>query len=189
MSALPAKSFIFVRHGQTDWNARGLFQGHTDVPLNAKGLAQADAAARILSHHAFDRIVSSPLQRASVTADAIAAATGKTLIVEPDLIECNFGSLEGQSYAEVVARAPTKRGLIDQLADDGESWPAVLERAEAIVSRWLQRHADETIVFVAHDALLQALSELLVGDWFESDHAVPYRFAPGPEGWTMTALS
>lgn len=189
MSALPQKSFIFVRHGQTDWNAKGLFQGHTDVPLNATGEEQAKAAARILAGQQFDRVVSSPLQRASATARAIAEASGKPLVIDEGLIECDFGSLEGESYASVAARCDSPRDLIDHLAPDGEPWAEVLERAETVVGRWLAAHGTETVVFVAHDALLQALSERLVGEWFASGHAVPYRFAPSPSGWTRLVVS
>ena len=64
--------FWFLRHGETDWNAQGLSQGHTDIPLNAVGLAQAERAARTLEGLGIASVVSSPLSRA--VARAISAA-------------------------------------------------------------------------------------------------------------------
>lgn len=189
MSApLPARAFLFVRHGQTDWNAAGRFQGHTDVPLNEVGRRQAEAVADMLKAVPFARIVSSPLIRARHTAEAIAGVTGKPLHIEDALIECNFGSLEGACYAEVMTDSKHPKDLIGLLARDGEQWSEVLVRARLVVGRWMDAYPAETLLFVAHDALLQALSEVLCGEWFRSRHAVPYWFEPGREMWVMTEL-
>ena len=72
---------VFVRHGQTDWNTKGLMQGREDIPLNETGLV-------------FDKIVSSPLLRASVTAEAIAKALGcKNMFCDLRVTERDFGVL------------------------------------------------------------------------------------------------
>lgn len=70
----PARSFCGLRHGATDWNRQGLFQGRTDNPLNADGLAQAHEAADMLRGIGIGRIVASPLVRAARTAEIIADA-------------------------------------------------------------------------------------------------------------------
>jgi probable phosphoglycerate mutase len=184
----PTRAFLFVRHGQTDWNAAGRFQGHTDVPLNDAGRRQAEAVAEMLKRVPFARIVSSPLIRARDTAEAIAGATGRPLHIEDELIECNFGSLEGACYAEVMTDSKHPKDLIGLLAPDGEQWAEVLVRARLVVGRWLDAYPAETLLFVAHDALLQALSEVLCGEWFRSRHAVPYWFEPGRGIWAMTEL-
>ena len=67
---------VLWRHGQTDHNLTGRVQGRIDIPLNATGLAQAAAAARILASPRPDRIVSSPLGRARTTAQILADLTG-----------------------------------------------------------------------------------------------------------------
>ena len=82
---------ILWRHGQTDHNLVGRVQGQVDIPLNATGLAQAAAAARILASPRPDRIVSSPLSRARTTAQILADLTGLDIEVEADLIERSFG--------------------------------------------------------------------------------------------------
>jgi len=69
---LPSRAFFFLRHGQTDWNAQGRIQGHTNTPLNDTGRAQARAAAGLLADRTIARIISSPLDRALKTATIVA---------------------------------------------------------------------------------------------------------------------
>ena len=85
---------ILWRHDQTDHNLVSRVQGQVDIPLNATGLAQAAAAARILASPRPDRIVSSPLSRARTTAQILADLTGLDIEVEADLIERFFGVWE-----------------------------------------------------------------------------------------------
>jgi broad specificity phosphatase PhoE len=73
----PSRPFLCIRHGITDWNRLGRFQGLTDIPLNDEGVSQATVAARRLQAVAFDRVVSSPLLRAAKTAEIIAEACSK----------------------------------------------------------------------------------------------------------------
>jgi 2,3-bisphosphoglycerate-dependent phosphoglycerate mutase len=101
---LPPRPFFFLRHGQTDWNAQGRIQGHTDVPLNATGVAQAQAAAGRLAGRGIDWIVSSPLARARATADFVAARLGLPVHLDDDLKERRFGAFEGM-IADEVKRA------------------------------------------------------------------------------------
>ena len=72
---LLARAFWFLRHGETDWNARGVSQGNVDVPLNATGMAQAHAAAALLRHRGIAALVASPLSRTRVTAEIVAPET------------------------------------------------------------------------------------------------------------------
>ena len=79
--------FWFLRHGETDWNARNLSQGNIDIPLNPTGLAQARSAAELLRNRGVDTIVTSPLSRARVTAEIAAEALGCLVVVEDGLRE------------------------------------------------------------------------------------------------------
>jgi probable phosphoglycerate mutase len=90
--------FYYLRHGETDWNRDGRFQGWTDVPLNATGLAQARAAAELVRDLGIRTICASPLARALDTARIVAAATGAPVSVIDDLRECGFGVREGEAY-------------------------------------------------------------------------------------------
>ena len=95
--------FLF-RHGQTDWNREGRLQGHTDTPLNATGLAQAEALAQRLLAHRLDAVVSSDLTRALTTARIIAEISGVPLLTDSGLREVSVGLAEGLLWEEAKAR-------------------------------------------------------------------------------------
>jgi broad specificity phosphatase PhoE len=98
----PSRSFLCLRHGVTDWNAQGRFQGRTDIPLNDEGISQADAAALRLRNVRIDHVVASPLVRAARTAEIVAASLAAPLAIDDRLIECDFGNLEGISIAKTM---------------------------------------------------------------------------------------
>lgn len=89
-------SIYVVRHGQTDYNVQELFQGIKDISLNETGKKQAIQTAEQFKNISIDSILVSPLLRAKQTAVAISQITGVTPIVEPRLIERNFGDMEGK---------------------------------------------------------------------------------------------
>ena len=185
--AAPARSFLCLRHGITDWNRQGLFQGRTDIPLNDDGVAQAHAAAQRLRRVPFDHVVASPLMRALKTAEIISSAKDKPLAVDHGIIECDFGSLEGLSIAETMkARGlKTVEDLVSILPPDGEPWLSISARALRCVSAWLDRHPQATILFVCHDAVMQAMSEALCGQWLNNRHGTPFRFARTHDVWRV----
>ena len=92
--------FYLVRHGETDWNARKIVQGTTDIPLNERGLEQAAAARELMKDVPLDIIYSSPLIRALRTAEIINECHGVPIISEPRLREREYGIFEAKSYAE-----------------------------------------------------------------------------------------
>jgi broad specificity phosphatase PhoE len=176
-----------VRHGVTDWNREGWFQGRTDVPLNEEGVAQAQAASRRLQSVPFDFIVSSPLIRAAKTAKIIAAPSSRPITLDTDLIECDFGSFEGRPIAEVMSEAgiTAKQALATILPADGEPWAEVSERSLRCITRWLDHHPRASILFVSHDAVMQSMSEALCNGWFDNRHGVPFRFDRTDDAWTV----
>ena len=183
----PARSFLCLRHGATDWNRQGLFQGRTDIPLNDDGIAQAQAAAARLQDVPFDRVVASPLIRALKTAEIISSARDKPLAIDDGIIECDFGSLEGLSVAGTMkARGlKTANDLVSILPPDGEPWPSISVRALRCVGAWLDRHPQATILFVCHDAVMQAMSEALCGQWLNNRHGTPFRFSRTDHLWRV----
>jgi probable phosphoglycerate mutase len=186
----PSRSFLCIRHGITDWNLQGRFQGLTDVPLNNEGISQAHAAAKRLQDATVDLIVSSPLIRAVKTAEIIAAGSRKQINIDAGLIECDFGSFEGRLIAEVMKEhdITAKESLARILPSDREAWASVSERALRCVSRWLDRHLDANILFVSHDAVMQSMSEALCGRWFDNRHGTPVRFARTGDGWDLNEV-
>ncbi len=149
--ALIRTRFIFLRHGETEWNARGVSQGNVDVPLNARGWAQARAAAAALRGQAIATIVHSPLSRARDTAAVIAEALRLPLHEDPDLREAAFGVQEGQPNGEWFGH--WVRGAFTPVG--GESFAVLSARARAAMNRALAR--DPLVLVVGHGAFFRAV--------------------------------
>jgi probable phosphoglycerate mutase len=178
--------FWFLRHGETDWNAQGLSQGHTDIALNKVGVAQAERAARTLAglDLGIRTIVASPLTRARVTAEHAAAALGLPLLMDEGLMEVAFGEQEGLPmgdwYDDWIAGTYTPAGA--------EPFAALVARAVAAVNRATARPGP--VLVVAHGALFRAL-RLAFGHEpnVRTPNALPILCAPPAEGeaiWTVT---
>lgn len=183
----PARSFYGLRHGATDWNREGRFQGRTDNPLNEEGLRQAHEAVDMLRGTGISRIVASPLARAARTAEIIAAAISVPLAIDDGIIEFDFGSLEGLPVRDVMIRHDVKSAteLVAILPADGESWDAMTQRSLRCVSAWLERHPDDTMLFVCHDAVMQGMANALCGSYFRNSHATPFRYLHEAGQWRI----
>lgn len=112
---LREEPFYFLRHGQTNWNSKGVIQGQTDVPLNEIGRNQAKEAKTNLTDTPITTICCSPLARALQTADIINEALDCPLVIIDKLQECNFGEAEGtritgQSYDDIIRSAESYGG-------------------------------------------------------------------------------
>lgn len=186
---VPKREFLFLRHGQTDWNLQGRFHGHSDVPLNETGLSQARVAAERLSDQRIDLIISSPLIRALKTAAIIAERIQRPIRVDNGLMERTFGKFEGLVINDVkrqLGLQPSER-LTTYLPEDAEQWHDTRMRAGAVIGAWLDRHGSERLLFVAHAGLFDALHEQMFGARLEPKHE-PYLFQPTSEGWAVRDL-
>lgn len=178
-------AFWFLRHGETDWNARGWSQGNVDIPLNAVGQAQAVAAAGVLRHRGIRSIVASPLSRAHDTARTVAEAMGLEVALDEELREVSFGVQEGQPMAhwfdEWVAEHFTPEGA--------ERFTDLRVRAVRAINRALER--ESPVLVVAHGALFRALrAEMGLLPNVRTPNAVPFFCEPGTvpgAPWTLTA--
>ncbi|MGI9386955.1 MAG: histidine phosphatase family protein, partial [Methyloligellaceae bacterium] len=170
--------FIFLRHGQTDWNLEKRFQGQTDIPLNATGLLQAGDAARRLKCQRISRVVSSPLIRALKTAAIVAEEISLPVHVDTQIRERSFGAFDGLIVPEVKRKhgLPLSEPSASILPPDAEQWPETLERTCEVFQKWNDAHPDGTTLFVAHDGIFGALCEILAGPKLESKHGTPYAF-------------
>ncbi|MEV5407520.1 bifunctional RNase H/acid phosphatase [Thermopolyspora sp. NPDC052614] len=161
-----ATSLLLLRHGETPLSVDKRFSGTGDPVLTAKGVAQAEAAAVRLSREPYriDVIVTSPLKRALQTAEAVAARTGREVVVEEGLRETDFGSWEGHTFAEIQRRWPDH--LTAWLADPsvappgGESFQQTAERVEAAVSRLIAKYPGRTILTVSHVTPIKTILRL-----------------------------
>ncbi|QOZ11079.1 histidine phosphatase family protein [Bradyrhizobium sp. CCBAU 51765] len=183
----PARTFYGLRHGATDWNREGRFQGRTDNPLNDDGLRQAREAAHVLRGIGISRIVASPLVRAARTAEIIADVIAVPLAIDASIIEFDFGSFEGLPVRDLMIKHGVKSatGLVSILPADGESWDAMAERSLACVSGWLARHPGDNLLFVCHDAVMQAMANALCGSYFKNSHGTPFRYLHEDAQWRI----
>jgi broad specificity phosphatase PhoE len=156
-----------ARHGETDLNIDDRYQGISDAPLNARGIEQAQALAAALPLDVM-RILSSPLQRALQTAQAVGAARGLAVQTMDGLRERDFGVFDGLSPAEVAARYPAQwqRGVLnswDRAPPGGETTREVVQRVSTCLDELHARHADETVLLVVHGFVIRALRYRLDG--------------------------
>jgi probable phosphoglycerate mutase len=147
-------TILIVRHGETDGNALRVLQ-RADVPLNARGMRQADLLARRLSAQKFVHILCSDMPRARMTAAPLGALSGIAIEESPLLQERNFGDLRGTPYDSLTY---DPFGL-DVAPPNGEDWPRFHARvADAfafIVRR--RRSVSGTLVVVTHGLVCRAL--------------------------------
>lgn len=144
-----------IRHGETAWNRDGRIQGHLQIPLNTRGLRQAEATAEALGSERIDAIYSSDLIRASCTAAAIARTAGQPVRMEPQLREWDLGALSGLVKEEAEQRCPDayriyRDRIIDTAIRGGESIRSRHRRVTDCIAEIAARHDGERIVIVTH---------------------------------------
>ena len=153
---------LLLRHGQTALSAERRFAGRGDIPLTDLGLAQAGAAAaRLAQRGGIDLVLSSPLQRARQTAQAVADAASVPISIDDDLAETDFGSWEGMSFGEVMVGWPEEMAAwladADAAPPGGESFAAVGVRVDAALHRLVGAHQGKTVVVVSHVTPIKTL--------------------------------
>lgn len=167
-----------VRHGETDWNRAGIYQGHADVPLNELGREQAaETAAQLASEHArdpFDRLISSPLMRARQTAAVAADRLGMPVCEDPAWMEINQGEWTGKDYRSVVAdfagrtvglsgtgesalSDSASASLLDNRAPGGESVREVAGRVRCAADRLARLYPGRKILVFSHGLAIATL--------------------------------
>ena len=182
MSLVP-RAFWFLRHGETDWNARNLSQGNVDIPLNDVGRAQAITAAGLLRHRGIRTIIASPLSRARDTAMTAGETIGRTVAFDDDLREVSFGVQEGQPMAEWFNDWVEGRFT----PEGAEPFATLRTRAVRAINRALEH--ESPVLVVAHGALFRALrAEMGLPPNVRTPNAVPFFCEPGTP-WTLTPAS
>jgi broad specificity phosphatase PhoE/ribonuclease HI len=157
--------FLLLRHGQTELSVERRYSGRGNPALTELGRAQADAAAAYLAgRDDIAAVISSPLQRASVTAEAAASTLGLDVTIEADLIETDFGAWEGLTFGEAADRDPDlhQRWLRDtSLAPpDGESFDEVAQRVRRARNRLIAQYGDATVLIVSHVTPIKTILRL-----------------------------
>jgi broad specificity phosphatase PhoE len=182
---------LLVRHGETDWNVQGRWQGQTDVPLNRHGLEQAAAVAASQDGRPLAAIYTSDLRRAQQTAEALAGATGAPIYSDRRLREINLGIWEGMLFSDIEARDGARlRALREQPATHGapggETPADVQRRAIDVLREVAVAYPDARVAIVSHGLTLAAIKVYLLGlplddVWsYEPANASPEEFQLGP---------
>lgn len=153
-------NLIFIRHGETPWNALLKVQGCTDISLSDEGRAQAALVASRLKGN-FSAVYCSPLDRAFETASIICGSHDKPIPIA-DLREINFGSWEGLTFKEIKAKYPDEfnNWLVDDvhgtMLDGDTSIRNVSQRAMQCIYPIIKKHPNETIVIVSHGGFIKS---------------------------------
>ena len=166
----PGPRLLLVRHGETDWNRQGRFQGQIDIPLNANGREQADAARAFLAQVPIQRAYTSSMARPRQTAEVILAShPGVPLTSSSGLMEIAHGAWEGRLESEIAEGWPTllhdwKLAPQTVQMPGGETIQQVWDRSLTTWNRIVAGlAAEETALVVAHDAVNKTILCALLG--------------------------
>ncbi len=156
---MPRTQLIIVRHGQTEWNIRGIRQGHLDSRLTERGMVQAKALGARLSREKFTALYSSDLGRAVDTAREIASLTGHEILTDGRLRERHLGIFQGLNGDEIAAKYPEERRLMRSQGPGyaipgGESMVQQVERNISCLSELAAKHQGEQVVVVTHGGVV-----------------------------------
>ena len=175
---------LILRHGQSEWNAQGKWQGQADPPLTEVGEKQAKAAAQKLLSvcKSFDKIASSDLRRARRTAEIIAQVNGGDVSIHKEFRERHAGVWQGLTRSEIEASWPN--AIVDQRWPEGyESDHSVIQRVVPCLERLKENN--KNVLLIAHAGLIRALDRFtdaeetsitnnLSGRWYQlSDELTP----------------
>ncbi|WP_225781051.1 histidine phosphatase family protein [Xenophilus sp. Marseille-Q4582] len=190
---------LAVRHGETAWNADGRLQGHLDIPLNDRGLWQAERTGAALAEESIGAIYASDLQRAWQTAQAIAQAQAQPPIVQADerLRERAFGDFQGRLFTEIEADRPEDARRWRQRDPDfvppggGESLRQFRDRVVGAAAELAARHPGQLVLLVAHGGVMDLLyraatsQELQAPRTWQLGNAAINRLLWTPQGFSL----
>jgi len=159
-------TILLARHGETDWNAVGRWQGHTDRALTERGRRQAAELAERLAAVSIDAVYSSDLLRATETAEPVAKRLGLPLHTLPELREVDVGTWAGLTRDEVAARFPDGFRRWSEWEtgwEDGETYDEMGERVVGAILRLAGEHEGGRILVVSHGGAIRALHAAAAG--------------------------
>ncbi len=159
---------LLVRHGNTTLNSAQRFWGQTDVELGADGVRQAEQLRDRLATQQIDAIYASNLSRAIATAEIIASKHQTNIVTCDELVEINFGCIEGLTFEEIKQRHPEFAELLihrslETRFPGGESVSELNNRVSSFLVRLQKHKPKETILIVAHSGTLRLLLCDLLG--------------------------
>jgi alpha-ribazole phosphatase len=187
-----------VRHGETDWNKAGRYQGQTDIDLNEEGRRQSAAVGRRMAAVPLDAVYASDLVRARETAQALAG--GRPVAVDPRLREVHAGRCQGLLHTEICLQEPDFWAAAQKDPDntpfpDGESAVQLQQRAMACLEAIAARHEGGRVAVVTHGGVIKTIVAAVLG----APLAIRPRFSlencsvtvveRGANGWRLKSLN
>jgi broad specificity phosphatase PhoE len=174
--------FYFIRHGETDWNKRGILMGQMDIPLNATGESQALVASKILEKYSLGKVFASPLQRAYRTAQVVTNNAGQTIELLNGLKERGFPSGMLHDDLEHITS--------DNVPESAEKWAEFSLRVLTSLDYILAKNHELPPLIVAHGGVLVAICKALQVEMPTLQNCQPMRFWQNNSGtWNVAALS
>lgn len=157
---------LLARHGETEWNRIGRWQGHADPSLNEVGRRQAEELAESVVGAGISAVYASDLARARETARVVADRLELPLVLDPALREADVGSWSGLTRSEIEQRFPERFALwlAGQTGHDGETREQLIGRVVAATHRIAAAHPGERILLVTHAGVIRALRRHAAGD-------------------------
>lgn len=163
MALMASKTTVYlVRHGETEWNLSGRWQGHADAPLTDRGESQARALGERFKTESFDACYVSDLDRAMRTAKLISGPTGMNFEPDARLRERDLGVMQGLTTQEMLERCPDvfdsfRNAGPDYIVPEGESFRQFHERCVEALEDYVSRHQGERVLLVTHGGVLGAI--------------------------------
>ena len=160
---------VLVRHGETEWNKTGRFQGHYDIAMNERGIAQARETAQAVTAWKHSVVYASPLHRTMQVAQEISRVGGRPVVPVEGFKEWSLGDLEGitgeewrAGWPEVYAAWRSDPATVSM--PNGESLVGLQERAWNALEELELAHADdETLIVVSHNFAIRAMVSKVLG--------------------------
>ena len=173
---------VLVRHGETEWNKLGKFQGRQDIALNARGIAQAKETAQAVIDWQHSAVYSSPLKRTMQVAQEISRLSGKPVAQVPGVQELSLGDLEGVTGEEMRSGWPEvyaawRDDPASVAMPNGESlmelqeraWNALLELEQAHLE---SQNQDEALILVSHNFAIRSMIGKILGMPLSNFHSM-----------------
>ena len=185
-----------IRHGETEWNLSGRWQGHADSPLSERGVAQAEALGRRMRPSDFDCFYSSDLERAMHTSRLAGGPSGWEAIPREELRERDLGVLEGLTTEEMLEHEPEvyrsfRNDGPEYVPPGGESFKQFYERCANAVEQISSAHEGSKIGVVAHGGVLGAFFRYAMNIPLEAERNFVLlncslnRFEKKETGWSL----
>jgi broad specificity phosphatase PhoE len=154
----PSTRFLFIRHGQTDWNVERRWQGQIDTFLNEKGRSQAEQVAELLAskQKVVKTIYCSDLQRAFHTAQIIGQRLQCDVLKDSRLREMHLGDAQGLLWHEVEERFNLLQSGFRDIPR-AETVEQLLERMQSFLTEIAAKHKNQTVIVVSHKAAIKSL--------------------------------